>query len=361
MYRPTRKIIHIDMDAFYASVEQMDNPELRGKPVAVGGSSLRGVVAAASYDARKFGRNSAMPSSRAKQQCNHLIFIKPRFSRYREISLKIRNIFFEYTELVEPLSLDEAFLDVTRNKKAIPIATQIATEIRERIKQEIGLTASAGISINKFIAKVATEVNKPDGQLTIPPSRVETFLASLPIEKFFGVGKVTAKKMHALGISTGSDLKNLSIETLKQEFGKSGEHFFRIIRNQHDNPVRPNRIRKSVGAEHTYPEDITDRKLILDKLNIIADEVERRMTNSNSKGKTITIKIKFNDFNQQTRSKTITDYIQMKHDILPVVRELATQREILKPVRLLGISISNLYNNNLPAADSYQTQLSFKF
>ena len=211
MYRPTRKIIHIDMDAFYASVEQMDNPELRGKPVAVGGSSLRGVVAAASYEARKFGVKSAMPSSRAKQQCNHLIFIKPRFSRYREISLKIRNIFFEYTELVEPLSLDEAFLDVTRNKKAIPIATQIATEIRERIKQEIGLTASAGISINKFIAKVATEVNKPDGQLTIPPSRVETFLASLPIEKFFGVGKVTAKKMHALGISTGSDLKDLSI------------------------------------------------------------------------------------------------------------------------------------------------------
>ena len=228
------------MDAFYTSVEQMDNPELRKKPVVVGGNKQRGVVAAASYEAREYGIKSAMPSTLAKQRCDKLIFVTPRFERYKEISTQIRNIFFDYTDLVEPLSLDEAFLDVTENKKNISLATDIATEIRERIKNEIGLTASAGISINKFIAKVATEINKPNGQKTIHPSQIDGFLDNLPIEKFFGVGKVTAKKMNDLGVYNGFDLKKVTLDTLRSYFGKSGEHFYNIVRSIHYNPVKPN-------------------------------------------------------------------------------------------------------------------------
>ena len=349
------------MDAFYSSVEQMDNPNIKGKPVAVGGSKERGVVAAASYEARKYGVKSAMPSILAKKKCKNLIFVKPRFKRYKEISNQIRNIFFDYTDLIEPLSLDEAFLDVTENKKNISLAANIAREIRTRINNEIGLTASAGISINKFIAKVATEVNKPDGQKTIHPSQIDEFIDALPIQKFFGVGQVTAKRMNELGIFNGSDLKKFDVDNLKNHFGKSGEHFYKIVRSIQDNPVNPNRIRKSVGAERTFSQDIDSEGFMLDKLDGIADELENRMIQSDNKGKTVTIKLKYSDFTQQTRSKTIDDYLQTKEEIFPIIEELLYQKEIEKSVRLLGISITNLYRDNLLPKENFSVQLKFDF
>ena len=349
------------MDAFYSSVEQMDNPKIKGKPVAVGSSKERGVVAAASYEARKYGVKSAMPSILAKKKCKNLIFVKPRFKRYKEISNQIRNIFFDYTDLIEPLSLDEAFLDVTENKKDISLAANIAREIRTRINNEIGLTASAGISINKFIAKVATNVNKPDGQKTIHPSQVDEFIDSLPIHKFFGVGKVTAKRMNELGIFFGADLKKFDIDNLKSHFGKSGEKFYKIVRSTQDNPVNPNRIRKSVGAERTFSQDIDSEGFMLDKLDGIADELENRMIQSGNKGKTVTIKLKYSDFTQQTRSKTINDYLQTKEEIFPIIEELLYQKEIEKSVRLLGISITNLYRDNLLPQSDFSVQLKFDF
>ena len=349
------------MDAFYSSVEQMDNPNIKGKPVAVGGSKERGVVAAASYEARKYGVKSAMPSILAKKKCKNLIFVKPRFKRYKEISNQIRNIFFDYTDLIEPLSLDEAFLDVTENKKNISLAANIAREIRTRINIEIGLTASAGISINKFIAKVATEVNKPDGQKTIHPSQIDEFINALPIQKFFGVGQVTAKRMNELGIFNGADLKKFDVDNLKNHFGKSGEHFYKIVRSIQDNPVNPNRIRKSVGAERTFSQDIDSEGFMLDKLDGIADELENRMIQSDNKGKTVTIKLKYSDFTQQTRSKTINDYLQTKEEIFPIIEELLYQKEIEKSVRLLGISITNLYRDNLLPKENFSVQLKFDF
>jgi DNA polymerase-4 len=361
MSKVIRKIIHIDMDAFYASVEQMDNPEIKGKPVAVGGSRQRGVVAAASYEAREYGVRSAMPSILAKKRCKNIIFVKPRFKRYKEISSQIREIFFVYTDLVEPLSLDEAFLDVTENKKNIPLAANIAREIRTKIKNDIGLTASAGISINKFLAKVATEINKPDGQKTIHPSQVDEFIDALPIEKFFGVGKVTAKKMNELGIFNGADLKKFNQDNLKNHFGKSGEYFYKIVRSIHDNPVNPNRIRKSIGAERTFSHDIDSEGFMLDKLDRIADELERRMINSNNKGKTLTIKLKYSDFTQQTRSKTVDEYLQSKEEIFPIIEELLYQKEIEKSVRLLGISITNLYRDDISFQKNLSIQLKFDF
>ena len=361
MEKIIRKIIHIDMDAFYASVEQLDNPDLKGRPVAVGSNNDRGVVAAASYEARKFGVNSAMPSVIAKKKCRNLIFVKPRFKRYKEISKQIRGIFFDYTDLVEPLSLDEAFLDVTNNKKNMTLATSIAKEIRQRITKETGLTASAGISINKFIAKVATEINKPNGQKTIHPYNVDAFIDSLTIYKFFGVGKVTAKKMNKLGIFTGADLKRFDREILKTHFGKSGEHFYKIVRSIQDNPVNPNRMRKSIGAEKTFSQDIKSESFILHNLSDIADELERRMIKSGNKGKSITIKLKFSDFTQQTRTKTINNYISKKEEFFPIIKELLYQKEITKSVRLLGISISNLYIDKLLSKKKYSVQLKFDF
>ena len=356
-----KKIIHVDMDAFYASIEQMDNPKLRGKPIAVGGNKQRGVVAAASYEAREYGIKSAMPSILAKQKCRNLIFVTPRFKRYKEISAQIRSIFFDYTDLVEPLSLDEAFLDVTENKKNIPLASDIATEIRKRIKNEIGLTSSAGISTNKFIAKIATEINKPNGQKTIHPSQIDDFLEKLPIEKFFGVGKVTEKKMNDLGIYNGADLKKNSLDTLKSHFGKSGEHFYNIIRNTQSSEVNPNRIRKSIGAEQTFSEDINSESFMLDKLNNIAEELESRLIISKNKGKTVTIKLKYSDFKQQTRSKTVNEYLQAKEDFFPIIQELLYQKEITKSVRLLGISITNLYSNKILGQKNLSMQLKFNF
>ena len=330
------------MDAFYASVEQLDNKELVGKPVAVGGSSVRGVVAAASYEARKFGVRSAMSGVLAKKKCPHLIFVKPRFSRYKEISVKIRQIFNDYTDLVEPLSLDEAYLDVTENKKGNPSASLIALEIRDRIFKELKLRASAGISINKFIAKVASDINKPNGQKTISPEEVILFLEELPINKFYGVGKVTAAKMNNLGIFNGLDIKKKTREELVKLFGKSGDFYYNIVRGVHNSPVKPNRIRKSVAAERTFSKNISSEVFMLERLNKIAEELEKRMRKSETKGKTITLKIKYSDFTQQTRSKTVHKFMQTKGEIMDIVKELVYQEKFKNSVRLLGISFSNL-------------------
>ncbi|WP_299156092.1 DNA polymerase IV [uncultured Tenacibaculum sp.] len=355
---PYRKIIHVDMDAFYASVEQLDNSDLRNKPVAVGGSEIRGVVSAASYEARKYGVRSAMSGMLAKKKCPNLIFVPPRFDRYKEISSKIRKIFYDYTDLVEPLSLDEAYLDVTENKKGILSASIIAEEIRQRIWDELELRASAGISINKFIAKVASDINKPNGQKTINPEEVILFLEELSINKFYGVGKVTAAKMHNLGIFTGLDLKKKSLEELSKLFGKSGVHYYNIVRGIHNSQVKPNRVRKSIAAERTFNENLSSEVFMLERLDKIADELERRMKTSNTKGKTITLKIKYSDFTQQTRSKTTNYYIYQKRDFYPIIKELLFQENLKNSVRLLGISFSNL---NTEKKEPIWVQLQFNF
>jgi len=355
-----RKIIHVDMDAFYTSVEQMDNPDLRGKPIAVGGNKEQGVVAAASYEARKYGIRSATASKIAARKCPDLIFVKPRFSRYKEISKQIREIFNDYTELVEPLSLDEAYLDVTENKKNNPSATLLATEIRERIYMEVRLRASAGISINKFVAKIASDINKPNGQKTIKPNEVEAFLEELPIEKFYGIGKVTTTKMHKLGIFFGKDLKQKSKEFLFQNFNNSGLHYYTIVRGIHDSPVQPHRIRKSIAAEQTYFEGITSEIQMLEKLDKIAEELERRMKKSDSKGKTVTLKIKYRDFKIQTRSKTLGKNVNKKDEFFPVIENLLYQTPLKDSVRLLGITISNL-NSEEQNQMSVQLKLNFNY
>ncbi len=335
------------MDAFYASVEQLDNPDLRGKPLAVGGSEQRGVVAAASYEARKFGVRSAMSGAMARKLCPELIFVRTNFDRYKEISKQIRKIFFEYTDLVEPLSLDEAYLDVTENKKGNPSATLIASEIRKKIKEKTGLNASAGISVNKFVAKIASDINKPNGQKTIPPEEVEPFLENLDVKKFYGVGKVTKEKMYRLGIFTGKDLKGKSIEFLEENFGKSGGFYYNVVRGIHNSKVKPTRIQKSLAAEHTFSENISSEIFMLERLEEIAEEVERRLHKSKIAGKTVTLKIKYRDFTLQTRSKTLPLFIASKELILEAVQELLFQEKMKESVRLLGISISNL-NNEKP-------------
>jgi len=347
------------MDAFYASVEQLDNPELRGKPVAVGGGGDRGVVAAASYEARKYNVRSALSGKIARERCPHLIFVKPRFERYKEISKQIRAIFFEYTDLVEPLSLDEAFLDVTNNKKNNPSASLIAQEIRDKIFEKTGLRASAGVSINKFLAKVASDINKPNGQKTITPEEVIPFLEELPIAKFFGVGKVTAQKMYKLGIYKGIDLKAKSLEELTELFGKSGQHYYHIVRGIQHSQVIPNRPRKSVATEHTFLDDLGNYNLIVKELEKISVELEKRMKKHNAKGKTITLKIKYNNFTLQTRSKTIQTFTNDKNIFYPIVVALLQQAPLQKPVRLLGISISNL--NHIKQMEKSWIQLQFSF
>ena len=353
------------MDAFYASVEQLDNPELRGKPVAVGGGSERGVVSAASYEARKFGVRSAMAGGLARRLCPDLIFVKTRFDRYREISQQIREIFYEYTDLVEPLSLDEAYLDVTKNKKGNPSATKIAREIRAKIKEKTGLNASAGISINKFIAKVASDINKPNGQKTIPPEEVIAFLEALDILKFYGVGKVTAEKMYQLGIFTGADLKLKTLEYLTEHFGKSGNHYFNVVRGIHNSAVKPDRIRKSLGAERTFNENISSEIFMLERLNNIAEEIERRLKKSDVAGKTITLKIKYSDFTLKTRSKTLPYFVRSKDVILETAKELLFQEKMENSVRLLGITLANLNTQDKKQDDSKEreiaVQLKFSF
>jgi len=349
------------MDAFYASVEQLDNPELIGKPIVVGGSSERGVVAAASYEARQYGIRSAMSGVIARKKCPHLIFIKPRFYRYKEISQKIRKIFFDYTDLVEPLSLDEAFLDVTINRKNNPSATLIAAEIRKRIFNEVGLRASAGISINKFVAKIASDINKPNGQKTISPEEVNLFLEELPIEKFFGIGKVTAEKMYNLGIFSGKELKEKSLDFLTQNFKSSGAHYYQIVRGLHNTEVKPNRKQKSVAAEHTFAKNLTSEIYLLEQLDIIAQELENRLKKSKVAGKTVTLKIKYSDFTIQTRSKTLPLFVKDKTMLLETVRNLLYQEKLTNSVRLLGISVANLNINTKESEKIIDIQLKFDF
>ena len=356
-----KKILHIDMDAFYASVEQLDNPELRGKPIAVGGASERGVVAAASYEARKYGVRSAMSGVLARKNCPNLIFVKPRFSRYKEISKMIRAVFYEYTDLVEPLSLDEAFLDVTENKKNNPSATLIAEEIREKIFVTLGLRASAGISNSKFVAKIASDINKPNGQKTIAPEEVEAFLEELPIEKFFGIGKVTASKMYQLGIFNGKDLKEKSKDFLIKHFKNSGAHYYQLVRGLYQSEVRPNRIQKSVATEHTFSKNLTSEIFMMDRLEAIAEELESRLQKSKIAGKTITLKIKYSDFTLQTRSKTLPFYVKDKNILLETVKELLFQEKVKESVRLLGISVSNLNNTSDKDEKVIDIQLKFEF
>ncbi|MFV8321698.1 MULTISPECIES: DNA polymerase IV [unclassified Flavobacterium] len=355
---PNRKIIHVDMDAFYASVEQMDNPLLRGKPIAVGGSENRGVVAAASYEARKFGVRSAISGVMARKNCPELIFVKPRFDRYKEISSKIQKIFYEYTDLVEPLSLDEAYLDVTNNKKGNPSATLLAQEIRQRIFNEVGLTASAGISVNKFVAKIASDYNKPNGQKTVNPDEVISFLEELPIRKFHGVGKVTTEKMYQLGIFTGVELKSKTLEFLEKHFGKSGNFYYNVVRGIHNSEVKSNRITKSVAAEHTFDVNLSSEIFMIEKLEVIATALEKRLKRYNVAGKTVTLKIKYSDFSQQTRSKTLPYFISDKALIIEVVKELLYQERMKDSVRLLGISLSNL---NTEEKKFVVVQLKFDF
>lgn len=345
-----RKIIHIDMDAFYASVEQRDNPSLRGKPVAVGGSKERGVVAAASYEARKFGVHSALASAIAYRKCPHLIFVKPNFEKYRAVSQQIREIFHEYTDLVEPLSLDEAYLDVTENKKGVETATRIARQIRQMIWEQTGLHASAGISINKFLAKVASDINKPNGQKTIMPFEVLEFLEKLPIKKFYGIGAKTAEKMKKLGIHSGRDLKAWDQSLLVREFGKSGVHYYNIVRGLQKSEVKPNRIRKSIGAERTFSQNVHQEKDLLDKLETIMDKLADRISSAEAKGKTVTLKLKYHDFEIHTRSSTMVEATNQKDVIFNRVKALLRESEIEKPVRLLGVSLSNLHTENTAPA-----------
>ena len=354
-----RKIIHIDMDAFYASVEQLDNPALKGKPIAVGGSENRGVVAAASYEARKFGVRSALSGTLAKKYCPEIIFVKPRFERYKEISKKIHSIFRDYTDLVEPLSLDEAYLDVTVNKKGYVSASALAQEIRDRIYAEVGLTASAGISVNKFIAKIASDINKPNGQKTVSPHEVLSFLEVLPIKKFYGVGKVTTDKMYQLGVFTGFDLKSKSLDFLEKHFGKAGSFYYDVVRGIHNSEVKSDRITKSVAAEHTFDNNLSSEIYMMERLESIAQTLEKRLKKHDLSGKTITLKIKYSDFTQQTRSKSLPYFISDKGLILETVKDLLYQERMKDSVRLLGISLSNLNTDVKKVLVSVQLRFDF--
>jgi DNA polymerase IV len=339
-----RKIIHIDMDAFYASVEQRDRPDLKGKPVIVGGDpKSRGVVAACSYEARKFGVHSAMASATAYRLCPDAVFIRARFDVYRAVSAQIREIFHEYTDLVEPLSLDEAFLDVTQNYKQIPSATLIAREIKRKIYERTGkLTASAGVSFNKFLAKVASDMNKPDGITVVTPEMANDFIDRLPIRRFFGVGKVTEEKMLKIGIKTGTDLKKLKKSQLIQLFGKSGIYFYDIAHGLDDRPVEPNRIRKSIGQETTLAEDIDDTDRMIEILESLAGDLADTLQKREAKGRTVTLKLKYFDFQSITRSVTIEEPADSAAVIMKYIRPLLSKTEAgVKKVRLLGISVSN--------------------
>ncbi|WP_420577886.1 DNA polymerase IV [Ekhidna sp.] len=355
-----RKIIHIDMDAFYASVEQLDNPKLKGKPVAVGGNSQRGVVAAASYEARKFGVKSAMPSAKAAKLCPNLIFVPHRFPRYRELSHIIRDVFFEYTDLVEPLSLDEAYLDVTENKIGLNSATLIAKEIKHKIRERTGLIASAGISYNKFLAKTASDMDKPDGLFVILPEEAEEFVAKLPVHRFHGIGKVTAEKMVKAGIFTGKDLRKKSLEDLKLRYGKSGLYYYNICRGIDYREVQPVRETKSVSAERTFDHNIYEMEEIREEVQRIAQiSFDRYERSKASDGHTITLKLKYGDFRQITRSKTLEEAINEKSAYVSVATQLATE-DLLdeQGIRLIGVGISNFRKEEEDSKD-HQLTLSF--
>lgn len=345
-----RKIIHIDMDAFYASVEQRDNPTYRGQPLVVGGSpNQRGVVAAASYEARRFGIHSAMSSRIAIAKCPNLIFVKPRFEVYRAVSSQIHDIFQRYTDIIEPVALDEAYLDVTQNKQNIAYASTIARLIRSAIFQETNLTASAGVSINKFLAKMASGENKPNGLTVILAEQAQAFIEALPIEKFHGIGKVTAAKMHELGIRTGGDLKQRSQQELTQHFGKAGMYYYKIARGEDDRAVEPNRIRKSIGAETSFAEDLSEIAVMIMELKEIAKVLKERIDKHQTSGRTLTLKVKFSNYQQITRSKTSVTTI---NELSEIINQALSLFESIKlenrSIRLLGISLSNLDNEVEP-------------
>jgi DNA polymerase-4 len=353
-----RKIIHLDMDAFYASVEQRDHPELRGRPVAVGGARERGVVAAASYEARQFGVYSAMASATALRKCPELVFVPPRFAVYKEISRQIRAIFAEYTPLIEPLSLDEAYLDVTHNLKQMESATQIAREIRAKILAETQLTASAGISYNKFLAKLASDYRKPNGQFVVRPEQGLAFVEGLAVGQFHGVGPVTAAKMNQLGIFTGADLRAQTVDILQQQFGKAGRYYFAIARAEDDRPVVADRLRKSMGSETTFAQDLVEFTDLLDGLRPLTEEVWEYCQRSGIRGRTVTLKVKFADFQQITRSRSGVGLIPSQAVLERLMRELVEGLfPLAKGVRLLGVTLSNL--NNGPETVGRQLTLSF--
>jgi DNA polymerase-4 len=355
-----RKIIHIDMDAFFAAVEQRDNPALRGKPIIVGGPpDSRGVVATCSYEARTFGVRSAMPCSQAHRLCPSAIFVPPRFEAYKQVAYQVRNIFYEVTDLVEPLSLDEAYLDVTENKLDEPIATTIAVWIKNRIKSETGLTASAGVAGGKFLAKIASDLRKPDGLFVIRPEKSQRFIDKLPIGKFHGIGRVTEQKMIGLGIKTGLDLRNTPLEEIIHHFGKSGLYYYDIAHGKDDRPVQPDHIRKSVGAENTFEEDMTSVADMEAELQRIALTVADRLRRIETKGRTITLKVRYHDFERSTRSYSLSRYVDEPDVLYHVARDLLPATDAsTRPVRLLGISVSNL---DLEESLLYGRQLEFDF
>lgn len=343
-----RKIIHIDMDAFYASVEQRDDPSIRGRPVAVGHAAKRGVVAAASYEARKFGVHSAMPSTTALRQCPELIFVPPRFEVYRAVSNQIRSIFAEYTPLVEPLSLDEAYLDVTENLRGIPTASATAKEIRARVLTETGLTASAGISYNKFLAKLASDYRKPNGQFVITPEKGPSFIEELPVGKFHGVGPVTAEKMKALGIHTGAELRDMSLAFLQQNFGKSGAWYYAIARGEDDRPVRSDRPRKSSGSETTFAEDLKVPAEIEAGVIAMADDVWAWCEKHQVFGQTVTVKIKYADFRHVTRSRTLQAPLVTREQLHEVsVSLVQSVYPVALGIRLVGVSVSKFSTGSM--------------
>ena len=340
--RPVRKIIHVDMDAFYASVEQRDNPALRGLPVAVGGGH-RGVVAAASYEARKFGVRSAMPSVTAKRRCPELVFVKPRFDAYREVSNQVRSIFADYTDLVEPLSLDEAYLDVSEDRLGLGSARAVADEIRKRIREKTELSASAGVSYCKFIAKLASDYRKPDGLTVIRPDQGPDFVASLPVSRFHGVGPVTARKMESLGILTGADLRAWSLPELESRFGSSGGWYYRICRGIDEREVRPDRPYKSVSAERTFDEDLTAPDRLADELDRISGYAWARVERAAVSGRTVTLKVKFADFTLITRSRSFPDPVSDSRAFAAAGQALLSALvPVPKGIRLLGLGLHNL-------------------
>lgn len=359
---PLRKIIHVDMDAFYASVEQRDNPELRGLPVIVGSPpEKRGVVSTCSYEARRFGVHSAMASSRALELCPQALFLRPRFDAYLSVSKQVRRIFYDYTEIIEPLSLDEAYLDVTENPAGKISATETATEILSRIRKETGLPASAGVSYNKFLAKVASDYRKPNGLTVVSPEQAPRFLEKLPVRRFFGVGRVTEKRMAELGIYVGKDLLRFSRQQLSRYFGKSGDCFYNIARGEDNRPVEVSRERKSIGREHTYPRDLVSSEYMLSQLRQIAAEVSRHLPGGGVSGRTVTLKIKYHDFQCITRSSSQEDPVFASEELYEIASRLflKTEANTGRKVRLLGISLSNLVPQDAISAAKQQLKFSF--
>lgn len=338
-----RKIIHIDMDAFYASVEQRDNPELRGKPIAVGGGGPRGVVATASYEARVFGIKSAMPGARARRLCPDLIFVKPRFDAYRAVSAQVREIFSRFTDIIQPLSLDEAYLDVTSDKLGLSSATIIAEEIRRMIREETGLTASAGVSYNKLIAKLASDQNKPDGICVVRPGGGADFMATMPVRRIHGVGPVTAQRMHALGIETGADLRSRNLAFLQQHFGSAAPFYYRAARGEDDRPVHERQERKSVSVEDTFFEDLITQDMLVAQIDRIAQSLWGRIEKSGAYGRTVVLKIKFADFRIITRSKSMAAPVRSPELLAETARALLlAQLPLRMGARLLGLGVHNL-------------------